>query len=555
MSVLGTIAEGGQTWTHRVRMVHQVLRTAIFISLFVSALTFGVILSDVNKVYFQSFWFYNKAGITSSYQDKVSIQKQFWESVANEHYKSNNLEIPNKRVRQICKPYHDHFLKLVRSNLMDSLLAFAITFSSFICFFLIRGLLSKRQIHISGGKVSKPYLLSLRLRLKRQASSIRIGSVPLIKGTETQHILVSGGTGSGKTNCFNEILPQIREQKQKAIVVDVTGNFVKKYYREDKDFLMNPFDERGQKWHPWIECREDFDYDSIAESFIPLSNHEESDFWRRSSQAVFSSILQKMKNEKTNSTLSEMILKKPLDILCSYLDGTKAVSFLDPSSERTAASIRSVAASFLSCLDKLPDTKKPFSIRDWIQSEVNDSWLFLSTSFSQRATLTPLISSWLSIAIRSLLQMEPDLKRRVWFIVDELPSLHRLKDLETFVTESRKFGGCGLFSIQSPAQLDSVYGHQPARTIIGNTSTKVAFSEQDPEIAGNISKMFGYREIKELQKGISYGAHEMRDGINLSSHNKNKPLVSPTDVQSLDVNQAFLKLPGRYPITKIRVRY
>jgi hypothetical protein len=42
---------------------------------------------------------------------------------------------------------------------------------------------------------------------------------------------------------------------------------------------------------------------------------------------------------------------------------------LDLSSEKTAGSIRSVAGSFLECLEYIQDAEFPFSIREWVQEE------------------------------------------------------------------------------------------------------------------------------------------------------------------------------------------
>ena len=59
---------------------------------------------------------------------------------------------------------------------------------------------------------------------------------------------------------------------------------------------------------------------------------------------------------------------------------------------------------------------------------------------------------------------------------------------------------------------------------------------------------------KNNQQGISYGANEVRDGVNLTSQTKNISLVSATDIQSLEPNEAFVKLPGNVPIAKIKLK-
>ncbi|NGX62192.1 MAG: Coupling protein TraD [Chlamydiae bacterium] len=72
-----------------------------------------------------------------------------------------------------------------------------------------------------------------------------------------------------------------------------------------------------------------------------------------------------------------------------------------------------------------------------------------------------------------------------------------------------------------------------------------------PKTALLISRSLSETEIKEYQEGISYGALQVRDGVNLSLQSKKAPLISPTQIQSLPNNHAYLKLPGNTPITKL----
>ena len=99
-----------------------------------------------------------------------------------------------------------------------------------------------------------------------------------------------------------------------------------------------------------------------------------------------------------------------------------------------------------------------------------------------------------------------------------------------------------------------IYGHHNTRVIIGNCATKVSFFEQDPTIAKQISQIFGEREVEEHQEGISYGAHQMCDGVNVSSIKRVRPVVSASDIQSLNKNVAYIKLPGKTPVTKLKLR-
>lgn len=554
MGLFKTIAEGGQIWAHRVRMVRQVVKIAVLASLGLGIAFFAYRMAQIPKVYYQSAWYYGKAQFLGS-SDEISVSGEFWSKIERHHYSGKTVGIRGDKLEKVCKRKLLFLWHKTKSNLTD---AGSLTFKIFglsILFFLAKGLIARRKKHVTGQKRVLPWQIAIRLMLQRNASALKLGMMPLVKDSETRHILISGGTGSGKTNCFHTLLPQIRKKGQRAIIVDTSGEFVSKYFREGQDFLLNPFDKRGVQWHPWCECHDSFDYKTLAQSFIPSSHNEDENFWRKSAQEVFSSILEMKAVERKISEVVKLLLYLPLPQLYKALQNTKAASFLDTTSERTSGSIRAVAASFLECLELFEDTTTPFSIRDWVQKGGEDSWLFLSSTIGQRASVTPLISAWFSTAMRSLLQMEPNIERRLWFIADELPSLNRLKDLETCLAESRKFGGCAMLALQSPAQLEMVYGRELTRIIIGNCATRIAFAEQDPEIAARISKTFGEKEMREFQESISYGAHEMRDGVNLSSHSKVSPVVSATEIQSLDTHQAFVKVPGNFPITKIKLSY
>lgn len=54
-------------------------------------------------------------------------------------------------------------------------------------------------------------------------------------------------------------------------------------------------------------------------------------------------------------------------------------------------------------------------------------------------------------------------ERRVWFILDEAPSLQRIPELAETLAEARKFGGCFVLGMQNMAQLVHVYGRELAK--------------------------------------------------------------------------------------------
>lgn len=123
------------------------------------------------------------------------------------------------------------------------------------------------------------------------------------------------------------------------------------------------------------------------------------------------------------------------------------------------------------------------------------------------------------------------------------------------LAEVRKYGGCFVLGLQDLSQLDDLYGVNITRTISGNTGTKVIFRLPDTYTATRISEFLGKQEIIEPNESISYGAHQMRDGVNLSDQRLSKPTISYTDIIQLNNLEAYLQLPGNMPITKVKFEY
>ena len=405
MNVFQTITEGGQLATHSVRMFKQVTKTSFFIVFLIWIFSFVYQMRDLNVFYLQNVWYYEQARFYQAVNMKtMNIDQQFWLRASGQQHISAQLV---ESVIRTTQPHALRFYRVTKHRLKQSALFSLIPLSFLLLFFFFRGRQSGKKQHIKGNQLSSLWSTKWKLKLNGCASNISIGPLPLVKGTETQHIMITGGTGSGKTNCLHHLLQSIRKQKQRAIIIDTTGILTEHYYRENQDIILNPLDFRGAPWHPWIECTDKTSYAAMAESFIPQSLSENDNYWRTSARTVLSSLLEQLESNCKKSNLSEKILKEPLRELCDFVQGTKAASLIDINSEKTAASIRSVLSSYLTCFEYLSNTNEPFSVRNWIGQEERDEWLFISCKTNQRAALNPLLSCWFSIAVRSLLNYHP----------------------------------------------------------------------------------------------------------------------------------------------------
>jgi type IV conjugative transfer system coupling protein TraD len=412
---------------------------------------------------------------------------------------------------------------------------------------------------IRGSRLDTPKNVAKLIKKEGKSSDITIDGLPLIAGTETKHFLVHGTTGSGKTQLISKILDRLRMRGDRVFVYDKGGVFASCYYQENKDRILNPFDRRSENWNLWDEARSIPDFENMAESLIPM--HGENDpFWVNAARTIFGSAAYTMQDKENRSVkeLLKLLLTSELKELNEYLSGTDAATLASDKIEKTAISIRSVITTYLKSLRFLVDleqTEKPkFCIRDWISNEDDRGWLFLTSNADQHAALKPLISMWFSMATIALLALPENYDRRIWFVCDELPSLHRLPQLPGVIAEARKFGGCFVLGMQSIAQLEQVYGKNSAKGIFDLLNTAFYFRSPSPDMAELVSRALGSQEVEDMRENYSYGANSIRDGISIGSQRVTSPIVFAPEIMTLNDLHCYLRFPGSYPITLLNLK-
>ena len=385
----------------------------------------------------------------------------------------------------------------------------------------------------------------------------RIAGVPYPERAETQHTIVSGTTGSGKTVLISDIVQQIRKRGERCVVYDKMGSYTRAFFDPKRDVLLNPLDARAPRWSPFFEARSSRDFDMMAAALIPQQKDTVDPFWVTAARQLFANgagVLWK-KGEKKNRVLVEHLLKTDLSELAEAMEGTVAQSIVDPKNPKTALSVRAMLTANIGAMEVLADSGEPFSIRDWISRDLGSGFLFFTSRGDQHASLRGLISTWLEIAVNSMLSLGQDDGRRIWVILDELPTLHQVPSLQPGLAESRQFGGCFVLGVQVASALRDLYGRNGAETISGLCGTRVVFAAPDRDTAQWSADSLGRSEVEEFAEGVSYGADPYRDGVTLTPKRELQALALPSEIMRLPNLNGYLKVPGPYPVTRIALDY
>lgn len=128
-----------------------------------------------------------------------------------------------------------------------------------------RNIKAKEQKFMAGSFLRSRQDVIAMIKKRSIASPLALMDLPLIKGSETKHIMITGTYGSGKTNAVKHILNQIQDQK--ALIVDTKGELIHKYYNQARgDIVMNPLDLRYPGWHTLGENQYDPHYEELEQS-------------------------------------------------------------------------------------------------------------------------------------------------------------------------------------------------------------------------------------------------------------------------------------------------
>jgi len=454
---------------------------------------------------------------------------------------------------------HAIFNYAIYGGIMGFILSFPPAYL-FYRWMMKKGEEQSRGKFIRGTKFDSSKRVAKLIKKSNEASDITIDGFPLVKDDETKHILVHGTTGTGKSQLIAKILDCIRKRGDRAIVYDKGGLYTSRYYRDGKDYLLNPFDSRSQNWCLWDEARTEPDFRNMTESLIPENNGHDP-FWVNAPRSMFGSAAFTMQDAEDRSIkkLLDLLFTAKSEDLTQYLSETDAATFASDKSEKTAISIRSVLAANLKSLRYLSATEKnnkpPFCIRDWLANEKDQGWLFLTSTADQLATLRPLISMWFSMATISMLSLPENPERRIWFVCDELPTLNKQPQLFHAMAEARKYGGCFLLGMQSFGQIQQIYGKDLAKPMYDLVNTAFYFRSPSQETAQEVSKAIGEQEIEDMHESYSYGANSIRDGISINASRIKIPLIFVTDIKMLKDLHCYLKLAENYPVTMLNLKY
>jgi hypothetical protein len=206
--------------------------------------------------------------------------------------------------------------------------------------------------------------------------------VDLIEG-----VIVLGSAGGGKSQFLLNLFNQ--NKFNRAIVHDAKGEFIKYFYRDDRDIIFNTYDSRGAVWDIFAEAEKSpvaikLFFDSYIENYM------DKDFWSNSAVLKYKKVFSDVMEMPISSREKWKIYNESIsDMITSYQEGDSRAK------NSLALVMEMIQEHFISQEKQLERGARTFTINDF--KDDADIRLFLSNRAEFKSELTPYFTAFLSV--------------------------------------------------------------------------------------------------------------------------------------------------------------
>lgn len=376
----------------------------------------------------------------------------------------------------------------------------------------------------------------------------------------SKHILLVGGTGSGKTNLFYHIVKQLKANltdDDVMLIFDSKGDFHKKFYVGHDVVIGNSatYRKSSAKWNLYDEIISDGkDRISVAQNTQEIckslfaeriEKNSNNPFFPNAARDLLASIIISLLRDNvqfSNKDLKDIIDSTPVDdlrtMLGSYSDLASVAAYIGGKAGTQAQGVLSEMYSVTRDIftGVFADVGN-FSMRKFIRGKGGRT-AFLEYDLAIGDVLSPVYTLLFDLALKEALGRTAT-QGNVYLIADELKLLPNLRHLEDGINFGRSLGVKILAGLQGIDQLNANYENEAkAHNAVAGFSSVFAFQSNDYNTRKYVSQLFGKNMIIETFPEADGNRHyEKREGF----------VVEDWDLIGLSVGEAIVGLPTTPP--------
>ncbi len=397
------------------------------------------------------------------------------------------------------------------------------------------------------------------------------GSKEYLRLTEdifNKHILLTGSTGSGKTNVFDFIVDQLQRrltQDDVMIIFDSKGDFLRRFYKPGDYVISNSkaHTTYASKWNIYKEIVVDgYDKKDISNNTNEITRSFFKEATEKTSQVFFPSAARDLlaaliiahirmgegddsfkreyfNNKALKEYLDRMTPQKIIKLLShsSFSDLSSVLSYIgDGRSDQALGVIAELQNTMRQILMGTFEDDGRFSVREFVRAK-GAKKLFIEYDLSIGETLTPIYRLLFDLALKEAMGRGKS-EGNVYLICDEFKLLPNLQHIEDGVNFGRSLGVKVVAGIQSIDQLYEIYGERKGKNIAAGFSSVFSFRANDCSTREFVSSRYGKNIVLEqYRKSDDNQVEEKREGMT----------VEDWQLIDLDKGDAIIGLPFEKP--------
>ena len=373
------------------------------------------------------------------------------------------------------------------------------------------------EIHVRGRKITHSAREAARFLKPGKATGAGITihpQIPISEQQECRHIMLLGGSGSGKTSILWPVIAQAQARGDKCLIFSFKGDFQQKSAFPFS--LLAPWDSRSVRWQLGKDIRTRLHAESLAKTLIPTPDKDP--IWAQGAQGLLTAIISEVQSKYRESwgffRLAEACARALSDydslVQTVMSESPLARSFLMGKDSKTTASYLAQMASNLSDVVNLgvadfSNRGKPWSVRGWLAGDSPNAAILGYMNESEELSRA-FCSSIIEQTVKQVLAFpdaSPD-QRRIWLFLDEVPQAGKIPSITSALEAARSKGCRVVLGMQGVAQLEEhgyskntldIWSGQCALKIIANLSTP-----RDQKWAADL---LGERDLERYQSNMS----------------------------------------------------
>ncbi len=382
----------------------------------------------------------------------------------------------------------------------------------------------------------------------------------------SKHLMLIGGTGSGKSNVFYHLIAQIKKQltpNDVMIIFDTKGDYYNLFKGKNDIVIGNSstYYSISEKWNifkeitadGWEEHKIEMNTNEISWSIFNDTIEKSKDpFFPNAARDLFASIISLLimngRNDKKfreknfyNSELKKAIEGSTILEIKNLIETQPSLkSVLSYIGDGTNGQALGVYADLLGTFRKLFTgifaENGLFSIRNFIHAKGGRT-LFIEYDLSIGSILSPIYSLLFDLALKESLGRSHK-EGNVYLICDEFKLLPHLEHIDDGINFGRSLGVKVIAGLQSINQLTEIYGEQRGKNIAAGFSTYIAFRANDVHTREFVTNLHGKNYVMERYKTLTNTIKE---------ENRNANVVEDWHMIDLEIGEAIIGLPFRNP--------